>query len=328
MMTNDLIPRLKKLPTLPPYIGIDVAKYKLDGASSSGPTISIHVRDMSTLVDWVTKLNPQMVVIEASGGYERDLVAALVEKNIPTAVVNPRQVRHFARATGELAKTDILDAKVLAKFGEAIQPPLYDQKSHEHMALRDLVARRRQLIEMRKIEKTRLDGARTPILKTAIKRHIDWLSSEIKDADKDLDDAIKANPAFLEDDEILQSVPGIGKGLSQTLILELSELASMNQRQAAALVGVAPMNYDSGMMRGRRGIKGGRSHVRSVLYMATVTAIKRNVVVKAVYDRHKSKGRPFKVALVAAMHQLLKIAQTLLKTRQKWNPDLANITVA
>ena len=290
--------------------------------------MSAHVRDMSTLVNWVAKLNPQMVVIEASGGYERDLVAALIEKNIPTAVVNPRQVRHFARATGALAKTDILDAKVLAKFGEAINPQLYDQKSHEHMALRDLVARRRQLIEMRKIEKTRIDGARTPTLKTAIKRHIDWLSGEIKDADKDLDDAIKANPAFSEDDEILQSVPGIGKGLSQTFILELSELASMNQRQAAASVGVAPMNYDSGMMRGRRGIKGGRSHVRSVLYMATVTAIKRNVVVKAVYDRHKSKGRPFKVALVAAMHQLLKIAQTLLKTRQRWNPDLANITVA
>ena len=331
-MTKDVIPSQSPRPknhlATPPFIGIDVAKYRLDGASSSGSTKSVDVQDMSSLVEWVAELDPQMVVIEASGGYERDLVAALVEKNIPTAVVNPRQVRHFARATGGLAKTDILDAKILAKFAEAIHPPLYDQKSHEHMVLRDLVGRRRQLIEMRKIEKARLDTARTPALKAAITRHIDWLSSEIKQADSDLDKAIKANPAFKEDDEILQSVPGIGKVLSQTILVDLSELASMNQRQAAALVGVAPMNHDSGTMRGRRAIKGGRRQVRSALYMATITAIKNNVVVKAVYDRHRTKNRPFKVAVVAAMHQLLKIAQTLLKSRSKWNPDLANITVA
>lgn len=327
-MTKDPIPRPKNLPTTPPFIGVDVAKYRLDGASSSGPTMGSHVRDMSKFVSWVASLEPQMVVIEASGGYERDLVAALVEKDIPIAVVNPAQVRHFARANGILAKTDILDAKVLAKFGAVMTPELYQPKSNEHMVLRDLVARRRQLIEMRKVEITREKGARTPALKTAITRHITWLSGEIKSADKDLDDAIKADPTFKEDDEILQSIPGIGKGLSQTVISDLSELARLNQRQAAALVGVAPMNHDFGLMRGRRAIKGGRHHVRAALYMAAMTAIKNNPVVQAVYDRQRANQRPFKVAIVAAMHQLLKIAQTLLKSREKWNPDLANITVA
>jgi transposase len=327
-MTQDLIPRQENLPNERPFIGIDVAKYRLDGASSFGPTKSIHVRDMSALVDWVAGLDPQMVVMEASGGYERDLVAALVEKNIPTVVVNPRQVRDFARATGQLAKTDIIDAKVLAKYGEVIKPPIRDHKTPEHMALRDLIGRRRQLIEMRKVEKTRLKVARTAALQTAITRHIDWLSGEIKAADKDLDGAIKANTSFKEDDEILRSISGVGHVLSHTLIADLRELASMNQRQAAALVGVAPINHDSGMMRGRRAISGGRRHVRSALYMAAVNAIKLNPVVQAVYERHKAKARPFKVAIVAAMHQLLKIVQTLLKSREKWNPDLAIITVA
>jgi transposase len=327
-MTKDPIPRPENLPATQPFVGIDVAKYRFDGASTSGPTMGAHVRDMSKFVDWVVGLDPQMVVMEASGGYERDLVAALVEKNIPTVVVNPRQVRDYARATGQLAKTDSIDAKVLAKFGEVIKPPLRDHNTPEHMELRDLIGRRRQLIEMRKIEKTRLEGARTKALKTAITRHIDWLTSEIKAADKDLDRTIKANDAFKEDDEILRSIPGVGHVLSHTLIADLRELASMNQRQAAALVGVAPINHDSGLMRGRRAISGGRAHVRSALYMATVTAIKLNPVVQTVYNRHKAKERPYKVAIVAAMHQLLKITQTLLKSREKWNPDLANITVA
>lgn len=327
-MKKDLIPRPKNKPMTQPFIGIDVAKHRFDGASSSGPIIGVHVRELDKLVDWVAGFDPQMVVIEASGGYERDLVAALVEKNIPTAVVNPRQVRDYARATGQLAKTDIIDAKILAGFGEAIKPPIRDQNTPEHKVLRDLIGRRRQLIEMRKIERTRLDGARTPALKTAITRHIDWLSGEIKSADKELARTIKADASFKEDDEILRSIPGIGKGLSHTLIGDLRELASMNQRQAAKLVGIAPLNHDSGMMRGRRAISGGRNHVRSALYMGAVTAIKNNPVVKAAYDRLKAKERPFKVAIVAAMHQLLKIAQTLLKSREKWDPDLANITVA
>jgi transposase len=328
MMKKDLIPRPTDAQIVRPFIGIDVAKYRYDGACSTGPIIGVHVRDLAKLVDWVEGFDPQMVVIEASGGYERDLVAALIEKNIPTAVVNPRQVRDYARATGQLAKTDIIDAKILAGFGEAIKPPIRDQKSPEHMVLRDLIGRRRQLIEMRKVEKTRLDRARTPALIKAITRHIDWLSGEIKSADKDLDRAIKADASFKEDDAILQSVPGIGKGLSHTLIGDLRELANMNQRQAAKLVGVAPINHDSGMMRGRRAISGGRNHVRTALYMGAVTAIKNNPVVKAAYDRLKAKGRPYKVAIVAAMHQLLKIAQTLLKSREKWDPDLAIITVA
>ena len=327
-MKKDLIPRPIKAPTLRPFIGIDVAKHRYDGASSLGPIIGVHVRELAKLVDWVAGFDPQMVVIEASGGYERDLVAALVEKDIPTAVVNPRQVRDYARATGQLAKTDLIDAKILAGFGEAIKPPIRDQKSPEHMVLRDLIGRRRQLIEMRKIERTRLDGARTPALKTLITRHIEWLSGEIKSADKEVDCVIKADTSFKEDDKILQSVPGIGKGLSHTLIGDMHELASMNQRQAAKLAGVAPINHDSGMMRGRRAISGGRHHVRTALYMAAVTAIKNNDPVKAVYDRLKAQGRPYKVAIVAAMHQLLKIAQTLLKSRQKWDPDLAIITVA
>lgn len=328
MMTKEPIPRPADVPTARPFVGIDVAKHRFDGASSTGQIIGVHVRDLAKLVDWVGGHDPQMVVIEASGGYERDLVAALVEKDIPTVVVNPRQVRDYARATGQLAKTDIIDARVLAKFGEVIKPPIRDQKTPEHMALRDLLGRRRQLIEMRKIERTRLEGARTPAIKTAITRHIDWLTTEIKVADKDLDKAVKADTSFKEDDQILRSVPGIGHVLSHTLIADLRELASMNQRQAAALVGVAPINHDSGMMRGRRAISGGRSHVRAALYMGAVTAIKNNDVVKAAYDRVKARGRPYKVAIVAAMHQLLKIAQTLLKSREKWDPDLANITVA
>jgi transposase len=315
-------------PSSRPFIGIDVAKYRFDGASSSGPIIGLHVRELPRLVDWVESQNPQLVTLESSGGYERDLVAALVEKDIPVAVVNPRQVRNFAKASGRLAKTDVVDAKVLAAFGEAIRPVVRDPKSPELMELRDLIARRRQLVEMRKVEKTRLEGARTPALVKAITRHIDWLSGEIKSADKDLDGAIKANSSFQEDDEILQSIPGVGPILSRTLIGDLSELAFMNQRQAAALVGVAPFNCDSGMMRGKRAIWGGRGEVRSALYMATITAIKKNPIVKTIYDRQRGQSKPFKVALVAAMHQLLKLAQALLKSRQKWNPHLANLTVA
>jgi transposase len=311
-----------------PFIGVDVAKYRHDAASSAGPGFGCHVRDLDKLIAWIIDQHPTLVVLEASGGYERDLVAALLEADIPTAVVNPRQVRDFARATGLLAKTDTLDARVLARFAQTVRPAARAQNSPDLMGLRALVARRRQLVEMKKTETVRLKMMHQPQARLSLQRHIDWLSAEIADRDNDINTALAADPDRARAAEALRSIPGVGPVLTSTLLADLPEIGSINRREAAALVGVAPFNRDSGTMRGTRVIWGGRPAVRTSLYMATIAAIRCNHVLKSGYDRLRTAGKPAKVAVVACMRRLLAIAQAVLKSGQHWKQPLQPNTVA
>lgn len=308
------------------WIGIDVSKGRLDVAGSNGERLSVSAADLQKLVSWVGKRRPDLIVLEATGGYEREAVAALLAKGWAVAVVNPRQVRDFARATGRLAKTDAIDAAVLAAFAQAVQPEPRRLRDAQTEALRDIVVRRRQLLDMRKAEKNRLETALSPIVRDGVRRHLAWLDSEIAQADDDLDQQIRQSPSWRADEDLLTSVPGVGPILARTVIAELPELGRLNRRQIAALVGVAPFNRDSGKMRGTRATWGGRGSVRRVLYMATLTAVRFNPVLKAAYDRLRQAGKPPKLALVACMRRLIVTLNAILHTRQPW--ALPQTTVA
>jgi transposase len=266
-----------------------------------------------------------VVVLEATGGLECPLVAALAAAHLPVVVVNPRQVRDFARATGRLAKTDAIDARVLAQFGEAVEPqprPLPDQATQELAAL---VTRRRQLVQMLTAEKNRLRIAARPVRRD-IQQHIRWLERRLDDLDGDLRKTIQSSPLWRDRDQVLQSAPGVGFVSSSTLLANLPELGRLNHKEIAALVGVAPLNRDSGAFRGRRTVWGGRADVRAVLYMATLVASRRNPVVKAFYDRLVAAGKPKKVALTASMRKLLTILNAMVRSHASWqitNPTLA-----
>lgn len=313
----------------PVYAGVDISKHHIDVAiAPQGDRLAIPASDLDRLVAWLVRRKPGLVVVEATGGYERDPVAALVAAGLSVAVVNPRQVRNFARAAGRLAKTDRIDADVLAAFGLAIQPeprPLLDEQAN---ALRDLVVRRRQLLEMRKAEKTRLDMRLSAAVQAGLERHLAWLDSEIAGADDDLDRMIRQSPAWRADEELFRSVPGVGPILARTLIAEMPELGQLSGRQIAALVGVAPFNRDSGKMRGTRSVWGGRPGVRAVLYMATLSAVRFNPTLKAAYQHLRQAGKPPKVALVACMRRLIVTLNAICKSRSAWSPDLTNITAA
>jgi transposase len=311
------------------YAGVDVSKYRFDAAIvPSGDHVSLATADLAKLVAWLARRKPKLVVIEATGGYQRDAVAAIAAEGLAVVVVNPRQVRDFARATGRLAKTDRIDAAVLAAFGQVVQPeprPLQDEQAR---ALRDLVARRRQLLDMRKAEKTRLQGPISPPVQAGLQRHLAWLDAEIASADDDIDRMIRQSPAWRADEELIRSVPGAGPVLARTLIAEMPELGRLNSRQVAALVGVAPFNRDSGKMRGTRSVWGGRAQVRSVLYMATVCAVRHNPPLKAAYERLRQAGKPPKLALTACMRRLIVTINAMLKSRSTWDPDLTANTAA
>ena len=260
-----------------------------------------------------------MVVLEATGGLELAVTAALAASELPVVVVNPRQVRDFARATGRLAKTDRLDAQVIAHFGEAVKPMLRSLPNAETQALEAQLARRRQVVAMLTAEKNRLHAAR-PSVRREILRHISWLQNSLKRLDSDLGDALRNSPLWREQDNLLQSVPGVGPVLSLTLLAELPELGTLDRRQIASLVGVAPLNRDSGTFRGRRTIWGGRARVRAVLYMGTLVATRYNPVIKAFYQRLCAAGKAKKVALTACMRKLLTILNSMLKRRTQWGP--------
>lgn len=313
----------------PSYIGIDVSKYRLDAAvAPSGDRLSVATADLAKLIAWLARAKPKLVVIEATGGYEREAVAALAAEGLPVAVINPRQVRDFARATGRLAKTDRIDAAVLAAFAQAVQPeprPLQDEQAQ---ALRDLVVRRRQLMDMRKAEKTRIEARLSPAVRAGLQRHLAWLDAEIASADDDIDRMIRQSPAWRADDELIRSVPGAGPVLARTLIAEMPELGRLNGRQIAALVGVAPFNRDSGRMRGTRAVWGGRASVRAVLYMATLSAVRHNPVLKHAYQHLRQAGKPPKLALIACMRKLIVTLNAMSKSRATWNPSLTAITAA
>jgi transposase len=250
------------------------------------------------------------------------LLGELLAVGLPTVAVNPRQVRDFARALGKLAKTDVLDARILAQFGEAAKPKPRPQPDAQAQELKALVARRRQLVEMLTAEKNRLSRA-TPRLHPQLKEHIQWLAGQLKELDQDLGWLVRATPAWRAKEQLLRSVPGVGQVLSVVLVANLPELGSLDRRQIAALVGVAPFNRGSGTLRGRRTVWGGRSPVRAALYMAALVATRFNPVIKAFYQRLLGAGKAKKVALTACMRKLLTILNSMLKHQQPWNPDLA-----
>ncbi len=305
---------------VPCFVGIDVAKAQLDIAvrpSGERWTVPNDAGGVVTLVERLQPLHPTLIVLEATGGLERVATAALATAGLPVVVVNPRQARDFARATGQLAKTDALDARALAHFADVIRPtprPLPDAQTQE---LRALLGRRQQLIGMRTAEQNRLAGTSGRLVQD-IEAHIAWLNARIATLDDDLETMLRASPLWRANDDLLQSVPGIGPVCARTLLLELPELGTLTRQQIAALVGVAPLNCDSGTLRGRRTIWGGRAHVRTVLYMGTLVATRFNPQIKAFYQRLLATGKIKKVALTACMHKLLTILNAMLKHRTSW----------
>jgi transposase len=302
------------------YIGIDVAKATLDLAVySTGQRWSFSNDDAGIIhvVSHLLELSPALVVLEATGGFEMALVAELGVAKIPTSVVNPRQVRDFAKAVGRLAKTDALDAQVIAHFAAAVCPAprlMPDAKTQE---LGAIMARRRQVVEMLTAEKNRLSIASNPV-KQRIRSHIAWLEKELVDINRNLRRSIQESPVWKEKDDLLQSVPGVGTTLSATLLSELPELGTLNRREIAALVGVAPLNRDSGTMRGKRTVWGGRASIRAALYMATLAATRCNPVIRSFYQRLCAVGKAKKVALTACMRKLLTVLNAMLKHHTTW----------
>jgi transposase len=306
-------------------IGIDVAKAELVVAvrpSGERWAVTNDERGVRTLTERLRTERPELVVLEATGGYELLGVAALAAANLPVVVVNPRQVRDFAKATGQLAKTDRIDADILALFAERVRPPVRALPAADAQELEALLARRRQLLEMLQAERNRLGqvfGRGKQPVKKSLKGHIAFLERELRITDSDLGTMIRESPAWRERDDLLQSVPGVGPILSRTLLADLPELGRLSRREIAKLVGVAPLSRDSGTMRGRRFVQGGRATVRAVLYMAALVATKRNAVIRAFYQRLLAAGKPKKLALVACMRKLLTILNTMVRTATRWS---------
>jgi len=305
------------------FVGIDVAKDRLDvHLRPSGETFAV-ARDgegLAQLVDRLQTLAPQLVVMEATGGYETIVASAVVAARLPLAVVNPRQIRDFARATGKLAKTDRIDAAAIAHFAEAVRPPVRPIADAQARALGELVARRRQVIEMMVAERNRRRRVTQSRVRRAIDRHLELLQTELSELEHDIDGAIRKSPAWQADADLLASVPGVGKATLRTLIAELPELGRLDRRKIAALVGVAPINRDSGTMRGRRTIAGGRPTVRSALFMAALVASRANPIIASYYVKLRAAGKTGKQALTACMRKLIVILNAILRDRKPWQP--------
>lgn len=309
-------------------VGIDVSKSESAiCALGSGErwTSAMDPDSIDALVARVGALQPTLIVMEATGGYEGPLAAACAAAGLAVAIVNPRQVRAFAQALGRTAKTDAIDAELLALFGVRVQPTPRPLPTVETTQLAQLVARRRQLLEMLGAERQRLAqlGTATGPVARDLRNHIRWLGKRVTEADGDLDTAIQASAIWRAADDLLRSVPGIGPATARTLLAELPELGTLDRRAIAALVGVAPFNCDSGQFRGRRRIWGGRSSVRKALYMAALVAARHNPLLARFYQRLRAAGKPGKVALVAVMRRLLTIVNAMLKHQSAWRPETA-----
>jgi transposase len=303
------------------FIGIDVAKDRLDVAVRPGGGVFAVARDgegLEQLVGQLVVRKPALIVLEATGGYETVVASRLAAAGLPLAVVNPRQIRSFARATGKLAKTDALDAAAIAHFAEAIHPEPRAVASEKAQMLGELVARRRQIIEMMIAERNRRAMLTQIRLRKAIDRHLKLLQAELSTLEDDIDTTVRGSPVWRADEQLLTSVPGVGPATARTLLAELPELGTLDRRQAAALVGVAPFNNDSGRNRGRRAIAGGRATVRTALYMATLVATRCNPVIAAHYKRLRANGKPAKVAIIACMRKLLTILNAILREKTPW----------
>ena len=306
------------------YVGIDVSKAALDVAlGSDGQVLKVANEEgaIAELVCQVVKAGPALVVLEATGGYEYLVAAALAAKGIPVAVVNPRQVRDFAKATGVLAKTDKIDARILARFAEAIRPEPRPLPTPEAKELEEFLSRRRQIVDMLTMEKNRLSIATTERMKRSLQKHIAWLEEALRRSNDDIDKAVRASAAWREQEDLLRSVPGIGPVSARTLLAELPELGSLNRKKIAALVGVAPLNRDSGTLKGSRTCWGGRANIRQVLYMAAMTAVRWNPTIRRTYLALRERGKKPKVALVACMHKLLTILTAMVRDGRRWSPS-------
>jgi transposase len=307
------------------FVGIDVAKRQLEVAvRPSGEHWSVGTDSASVagLVERLRALPVTLIVLEATGGYETPVASALAAAGLPVAVVNARQVRAFARSLGKLAKTDRIDAGVLAHFGEATKPEVRPLRDEEAQTLQGWLGRRRQVLEMVQAEEQRLRMA-TRAVRPQIQAHIEWLRAQLRDADGQLRTLIRSTPIWREKDDLLRTAPGVGPVLATTLLSELPELGRLTRQQVAALAGVAPLNRDSGEYRGRRCIWGGRARVRTVLYMATVAAVRCNPVIRAFYTRLCAAGKPRKVALTACMRKLLTILNAMMHRKAPWQPALS-----
>lgn len=303
------------------FIGIDVSKSALDVHILPDERALKFDNDpdgIKALCKKLKKFRPQLIILEATGGLQLPVASALGLKELPVAIINPRQARDFARATGRLAKTDAIDARILALFGQQIRPEARPLKDEQTQELSALMSRRSQLIGMLVMEKNRLLSS-VGTIRDDIAKHIEQLEELLDDLNNRITTLVQQSPLWREKDELLQSVPGVGPVLSASLLANLSELGELNRRAIAALSGVAPMNCDSGNFRGKRRIWGGRSNVRSILYMATMTAIRFNPVIKEFYDRLTAAGKPHKVAATAAMRKLLIILNAIIRTGTPWS---------
>jgi len=306
------------------FIGIDISKTSLDVAvwdSEIFWQFGNNARGIKKLVRRLKKLSPTLIVVEASGGLEQSVVRELYQTNLPIAIVNPTRVRRFAYSTGQLAKTDKLDAKIIAQFAQAVKPEVRPLRTEQQEHLNALVTRRRQIVNIITAEKNRRSTTH-PALQDQLLKQIDWLEQEKEALEADIDQLIQQCAEWKEKAAVLESVPGVGSVTASTLLAELPELGTRNRQQIAALVGVAPVNKDSGKMRGKRRIFGGRADVRATLYMATLSATRSNPVIRSFYNRLLAAGKLKKVALTACMRKLLVILNSMISHNRSWSPYL------
>jgi len=304
-------------------VGIDVSKDRLDvhvRPTDEAFTVSYDEAGLAELMAQLQRLQPTLVTLEATGGYHALVAGAVAHAGVPVAVVNPRQIRDFARASGQLAKTDTLDARIIARFSEMVPPAARPLLSEQAQALADLVARRRQLVDMLAAEMNRHRQARNRALQKRIDVHVTWLRRALEDIDAEIRRLIRSSPVWREQEDLLTSAPGIGDITAHALIADLPELGQLDRRRIAALVGIAPLNRDSGLTRGRRMIGGGRPTVRRALYMATLVAIRYNPAIATFYRRLTTTGRPKKVAIIAAMRKLIIMLNAMLRDHRPWQP--------
>jgi transposase len=306
------------------FVGVDVSKAHLDVGVSGSDDVSTFPNSehgVSELVQRLAELSPALVVMEATGGFEVPAAAALAASGIAVVIANPRQVRDFAKATGQLAKTDQIDAHILALFAERVRPPVRPLPDEAARELDAIIGRRRQIIDMITAEKNRLGFALAPVQK-GIQKHIRWLERQLSDVDSDLDNLIRKSPVWKAKSDLLREVPGVGPNLARTLIAELPELGQLTHKEIAALVGVAPFPRDSGLIRGKRMVWGGRASVRTALFMSTWSASRWSPVIRVFYQRLRANGKPPKVALVACMRKLLTILNAMLRDGREWDPSI------
>jgi transposase len=304
------------------FIGIDISKTQMDVAvwdNEETWEFENEAEGWQEMVEIAKELKPSLIVVEASGGIEQRVVAELYLEELPIAIVNPTRVRNFARSTGQLAKTDKLDARLIAHFAQAVRPKVRPLRTAEQEHLNALVTRRRQVVQILTAEKNRRSTTHNTLSKR-LQQHIEWLNAELEGLDEEIEQYIQESPSWRKNAALLRSVPGVGPVTASTLLAALPELGTRNRQQIAALVGVAPLNKDSGKMRGKRRVFGGRAPVRRALYMATLVATRVNPVIRSFYEHLLAQGKEKKVALTACMRKLLVILNSMIRNQQTWSP--------